>query len=165
VRYRIDTNASKVVVKARSSIHDTKAKYDKLSGTIDADRANLNGATASIKLDMTSFDAGDFLKNRKLRKDLDVKKHPEAAFELTGLENVEDKDGSVAATAMGILYWRGHEAEVRATGTASITDSSITADATFELNVRDLGVTPPKILMIKVEDIVTVDVSLVARAG
>lgn len=162
-RYRIDAARSRVIVTARSNVHDTEAKWDKMSGHIEVDPAAVaDGATAAIDVDMTSFDAGDWLKNRKLKKDLDVAKHPTASFELTELSDLKEQDDRTIAQASGVIRWRGREATIAATGHATVGDREISARASFDLNVRDLGVTPPKILMLKVEEIVSITVELTA---
>ena len=92
--YRVDSQRSGIVVRARSSIHDTNTTWDTLSGRVEADPATLDsaGATASLVVDMTSYDAGDWLKNRKLKKDLDLARHPIATFDVTALRDVRQKD-------------------------------------------------------------------------
>ncbi len=162
-RYQIDGKRSRVVVTARSSVHDTECVWDRVSGHLEVDPdAVADGATATIEVDMTSFDAGDWLKNRKLKKDLDAKNHPKATFELSELTDIAEQDERTTAQARGVLRWRGRDATIAATGWAKIGTSEISAEAKFDLNVRDVGVTPPKILMIKVEDIVSVSVELFA---
>ena len=161
--YAIDPARSNVVVCARSSIHDTNTTWSRVTGTIDADPAALEGAAASIAVDMRAFDAGDFLRNRKLKKDLDVDRYPEAAFTLTGLRDVVDKGGNVfAATAEGTLRWREREVTVRAAGEGRVDAERVEATARFELDVRDLGIKPPKFLMLKVEEVVAVEVTITA---
>ena len=160
--YELDSG-SRITVCAKSSIHDTTCVWDKLTGSVDADAATLIdvGAKARLTADMTSYDAGDFLKNRKLRKDLDVKRHPEATFELRALDDVRALgDGKFEAIAVGALRWHGREVTVRAVGSGAILVDRIDVKASFELNVRDLGIEPPKFLMFKVEEIVEVAVTL-----
>jgi polyisoprenoid-binding protein YceI len=151
-----------VVVKARSSIHDTTCVWSELSGTIDFDPAKPEAAAAEITVDMRVFDAGDRLKNWKLKGDL----QPKAVFRLSRLDGVTSATGSEAlsATAVGAIDWRGKTAEIRASGSATVTGTKIDAKCTFELNVRHLGVEPPKILMFKVDEIVAVSVELSANA-
>jgi hypothetical protein len=64
MKYRVE--AGKLTVKARSKIHDTTTVWSKITGNVDADADTLatKGATAVFSVDMTSFDAGDWLKNR-----------------------------------------------------------------------------------------------------
>ena len=163
----IDGGASQVVVSARSSIHDTRTRWDRLSGAVEADAGDLaGGATAEVAVDMTRYDAGDFLKNRKIKKDLEVERYPEARFVLRRLSDVaEVAAGRFTARAEGVIAWRGREVAVVAEGDASFEGDALRAVGRFELDVRDLGVAPPRFLMFKVEDVVAVEVTLVARAG
>ena len=73
MKYRVSTG--KLVVQARSRVHDTTTTWDKVTGDVDADANAIEGARATFTVDMTSFDAGDWLKNRKLRKDFDMEAH------------------------------------------------------------------------------------------
>ncbi len=162
--YQLDSG-SKISICAKSSIHDTTCVWDKLTGSVEANADTLveAGATASFTADMTSYDAGDFLKNRKLRKDLDLKRHPEARFELKGLSDVKQLGGGkFEAVAVGVLRWHGHDVTVRASGSGMLLDDRIDVTASFELNIRDLGIEPPKFLMFKIEEIV--DVTVTVRA-
>ena len=164
--YDIDGAGSRVVVSARSSIHDTRTVWDSVSGTVTADPADLAAdADADLTVDMTRYDAGDFLKNRKVKKDLEVEQHPIARFRLEALREVaEQGPGRFTARAEGAIDWRGHSVPVAATGEGTLADGELVATARFELDVRAFGVEPPRFLMFKVEEVVAVEVTLVARA-
>jgi polyisoprenoid-binding protein YceI len=168
-RYVIDSAASRVVVKARSSIHDSETRWTGVSGTIDADLTDLAGAVgAEVLVDMTRHDAGDFLRNRKLRKDLEVERFPQARFRLARLRDVAERagdGGGFGAGAEGTIAWHGREVTVSAAGEGTITGDELRASARFDLDVRAFGVQAPRFLMFKVEDVVSVEVSLVARRG
>lgn len=162
--YRVDSTNSRIVVKARSSIHDTSTTWKHIEGVVEADPAALEDASATFSVDMSAFDAGDWLKNRKLKKDLDVAGHPTATFELTGLRDLSrNQDGSFQATADGILRWRGRQVSLSVSGRGKIDASAIDATGAFDLDIRQLGVEPPRFLMFKVENEVTVEVTLRAR--
>lgn len=163
-RYVIDAAASRVLVRARSSIHDTDTCWTGVTGTIEADIADLTTATAEVLVDMTRHDAGDFLRNRKLRKDLAVDRYPEARYRLSGLRDIASRPPvSFTASADGSISWHGRDVTVTAVGEASFVERQLRATARFELDVRAFGVEPPRFLMFKVEDIVAVEVTLVAR--
>jgi polyisoprenoid-binding protein YceI len=163
-RYAIDSRASRVVVRATSAVHDTTCTWSRVSGAIEADPANLAAATAAVHVDMAAFDAGDFLKNRKLKTDMDVAANPTASFTLGRLRDLAERAGGrFSALAEGTLCWRGREVALTATGEGTI-DGGIRATARFQLDVRDVGMTPPRFLMLKVEEIVAVEVTIVARA-
>ena len=160
MHYRI--TAGKLSVKARSRVHDTTTVWDKVTGEVDADAETLPtaGAIATITVDMTTFDAGDWLKNRKLRKDFDIDAHPNATFELRTLRDVVRDGPTFKATAEGVLRWRGKEVMVVLAGQGKLDGMGVEASATFELDITRLGLTPPRFLMIKMEDEVAIDVSV-----
>ncbi len=152
----------KLEVSAHSKIHDTKTVWDKVAGTVDADPDTLAtaGAKAVFSVDMTSFDAGDFLKNRKLRKDFEMDSHPKAEFELTAVKDVVRDGASFTATAEGTLRWRGKSVPLVLAGRGKLDAMGLEASATFELDIRKLGLAAPRFLMFKMEDEVSVAVTI-----
>ena len=160
MKYRV--TAGKLTVKARSKIHDTTTVWDKITGSVDADANTLAtaGATATFDVDMTQFDAGDFLKNRKLRKDFDMDAHPKATFELRAVRDVVRDGPTFKATADGVLRWRGKEVLVTVQGSGKLDAMSVEASGTFELDIRKLGLSAPRFLMIKMDDEVSIDVTV-----
>jgi polyisoprenoid-binding protein YceI len=160
VRYRVA--AGTLTVKARSSLHDTTTVWSQISGEVTADPDTLAtaGAAAQIAVDMTAFDAGDFLKNRKLRKDFDLAAHPTARFTLRSLRDVVRDGAAFTATAEGVLGWRGKQVGLVLAGRGTLDAMTVSATATAELDIRTLGLSAPRFLMFKVEDEVTIAVTL-----
>lgn len=160
-RYTIGAG-SRVQVKARSKLHDTTTTWDTVAGTVEAspDTLATAGAKARFTVDMTKFDAGDFLKNRKLRSDFEMDAHPEAIYEVRAIKDVVRTGDTFTATADGVLRWRGREVPLTIRGEGTMTASSIDATGTFELDIRKLGLKAPRFLMFKMEDEVTVAVTL-----
>lgn len=158
MKYRVQTG--KLTVQARSRVHDTTTVWDKVTGDVDADAGAIEAARATFTVDMTSFDAGDWLKNRKLKKDFDLDAHPRATFELRAVRDVVRDGAGFTATAEGVLRWRGKEVVLTLAGRGTLDDMQVTASATFELDIKRLGLSAPRFLMIKMEDEVTVDVTI-----
>jgi polyisoprenoid-binding protein YceI len=158
VKYRV--TSGKLTVQARSKIHDTTTVWDKVTGDVDADASNIEAARATFAVDMTSFDAGDWLKNRKLKSDFEMDKHPKAIFELRGVKDVVRDGAKFTATAEGVLRWRGKEVVLTLAGRGTLDDVKVEASATFELDIKTLGMSAPRFLMIKMSDEVTVDVTV-----
>jgi polyisoprenoid-binding protein YceI len=154
--------SSKITVRARSRIHDTNTVWDKVSGDVDAapDTLATDGAVARFTVDMTRFDAGDWLKNRKLKSDFELDKHPQASFELTRVRDVVRDGNRFTAVADGTLRWRGRDVALTIRGSGSLDDRAIRASGSFDLDIRALGLQAPRFLMFKVEDEVTVEVAL-----
>ncbi len=160
MRYRV--TAGTLIVQARSRVHDTTTVWNKITGEIIADPDTLAtaGATARFEVDMTAFDAGDFLKNRKLRKDFDLAGHPTASFTLERLVGVVRDGANFTASAEGVLAWRGRKVGLVLAGHGKLSDMGVSASATFELDIRTLGLSAPRFLMFKVEDEVTVQATI-----
>lgn len=150
----------KLVVKARSSVHNTTTVWDRISGDIEADPDAIDAATATFSVDMTKYDAGDFLKNRKLRKDFALDEHPTATFRLDKVSDVVRDGASFQATAEGSLQWRGKTVPLKLSGKGSFDAQRLSATASFDLDIKLLGLAAPKFFMFKVEDVVTVTVTL-----
>jgi polyisoprenoid-binding protein YceI len=158
VKYRVDTG--KLTVKARSTVHDTTTVWDKVTGDVEADANAIESARATFAVDMTSFDAGDWLKNRKLKKDFDMDAHPNATFELRSVKDVVRDGAKFTATAEGVLRWRGKEVVLTLAGRGTVDDARVEATASFELDIKTLGLSAPRFLMIKMEDEVSIEVSV-----
>jgi polyisoprenoid-binding protein YceI len=163
MRYRV--TAGTLTVQARSRVHDTTTVWNKITGEIVADPDTLatagpTAATARFEVDMTACDAGDFLRNRKLRKDFDLAGHPVASFSLDRLTGVVASGADFTATAEGVLTWRGRKVGLVLAGRGKLDRMGVSASATFELDIRTLGLSAPRFLMFKVEDEVTVAVTI-----
>ena len=160
-RYAVGGGSS-LMVRARSTLHDTKTVWSAVTGDVTADPATLgqSGAVATFHVDMTVFDAGDFLRNRKLRKDFEMDAHPKATFTLTGLRDVVGEGGRFRAKADGVLKWRGREVPLVVDGEGTLDGARLAATGKFELDIRKLGMSAPRFLMFKMEDEVTVEVKL-----
>jgi polyisoprenoid-binding protein YceI len=152
--------AGKLTVKARSSVHDTTTVWDKVTGDVDASADAIEAAKATFTVDMTKFDAGDFLKNRKLRKDFAMDDHPSATFTLQRVSDVLRDGAKFTAKAEGTLRWRGKDVALVLTGQGSLDDKQVEARATFELDIKKLGMSAPRFFVFKMEDEVTVEVSV-----
>jgi polyisoprenoid-binding protein YceI len=147
-------------VKARSSVHDTTTVWDKVTGDVEADPDAIEAAKATFRVDMTKFDAGDFLKNRKLRKDFAMDAHPTATFTLQRVSDVVRDGTKFTAKAEGVLAWRGKEVVLVLSGQGTLDPQRLAATATFELDIKQLGLAAPRFFVFKMEDQVTVDVSV-----
>lgn len=153
------------MVRARSSVHDTTTTFDRVTGDVDASAAALERATATFAVDMTSFDAGDWLRNRKLRKDFGMDDHPRATFTLDKVSDVVRDGDGFTARAGGVLRWRGKDVPLVLTGRGTLDDTAVAATATFELDIRTLGLAAPSFLMIKMSDEVAVEVTIRGAAA
>jgi polyisoprenoid-binding protein YceI len=147
-------------VKARSSVHDTTTVWDTITGDVDADPDEIEAAKATFAVDMTRFDAGDFIKNRKLRKDFALDAHPTATFTLDRVSEVVRDGSRFTAKAEGTLRWRGKQLVLVLAGQGTLDPQRVDAKASFELDIRKLGLNAPRFFVFKMEDEVTIEVSV-----
>ena len=157
---KYSVSAGKLTVKARSSVHDTTTVWSTITGDVEADPDAIEAARATFRVDMTQFDAGDWLKNRKLRKDFDLEQHPSATFELRRVSEVVRDGAKFTAKAEGVLRWRGKELVLELAGSGTLDAQRVAASAKFDLDIRKLGLQAPKFFVFKMEDVVTVDVEV-----
>ena len=120
---------------------------------------------ASPELAKVARAATSFAGYLPIKSEIDPKKYPTATFELSGLDEVVKRDdGAFNVKARGLLRYRGREVELEIAGTGTMDEAGIDAKGEFDLDLRDLGMKPPRFLMFKMEPELTVEVFLRARA-
>jgi hypothetical protein len=71
------------------------------------------------------------------------------------------RDGSsFTATATGTLAWRGKEVVLVLKGRGTLDPTTVSASATFTLDIKQLGLSAPKFFVFKMEDEVAIDVTI-----
>ena len=163
MKYQV--RSGKLTVKARSSVHDTTTVWSQVGGDVEADPDAIEAAKATFRVDMTAFDAGDWLKNRKLRKDFELDAHPTATFELQRVSDVVRDGAKFTAKAGGLLRWRGKDVPLELAGSGTLDRERLAATARFELDIRKLGLQAPRFFVFKMEDEVTVEVEVQGGAA
>lgn len=142
--YSVNTNDSGVVWKASKVTGQHNGRVDLASGEIEFEDGRLTGGEAVI--DMTSIaveDIKDPGNNLKLTNHLksadffDVKNHPEARMEVTGVEPAGDGTYTVTAdfTIRGITHPVTFSSQAKETEVGAAAEAEITIDRTL-YNVR-----------------------------
>lgn len=155
---------SQLTVQARSRIHDTTARWREVTGHLHVVPSDPTACDLLVSVNMDAVDAGDWLRTKKLRSDYDLARFRSATFTLRRLADAEADGAALRGIAHGTLRWRDRDVELAVQGSLRVTDKTVVAEATFELDVRKFGITAPRLLMLKVDDIVRVDVALHGRA-
>jgi polyisoprenoid-binding protein YceI len=165
-RYRIDPGRSRVWIDARSNVHAIHSSTDGLEGYLeiatDGDGAlNLDEPPAGkLSLPVTRLTSGNRLEDREMHKRIDARRFPTIDGVMTSMEAV-DADGRYLVT--GDLTFRGVTRRCQDEMTVKVVDDrSILLAGSSTFDVRDFGMEPPRILMLRVEPDVTVRVEIVA---
>jgi polyisoprenoid-binding protein YceI len=166
-RYRIDPDRSQLWTFARSTLHPIDATVRGLEGHLEvalhADgRIDLDAPQSGhVELSVARLRSGNPLEDRELQRRIDARRYPTITGELTAMT-----DGAEAGAyrVRGDLTFRGVTLSYEDSMTVAALDADtlqLEGESTFD--VRDHGMDPPRILMIKVEPDVRVRVSIVAQ--
>lgn len=165
-RYLISPERSRVSIDAKSNVHPIHAGTTGLTGRIDLE-IGPNGqvdtaspASGQFSLPVSLLSSGNRMEDRELTKRLDARRYPS----IDGvLENLEPDAASGSYRARFGLTCRGvsrqHDGVVNVT---RIDDHTIELTGTARFDVREFGIEPPRVLMLKVEPEIDVRVDILA---
>lgn len=166
-RYRIDPGRSRVVIDVASSLHPIHSETDGLEGWFEADvqgggRVNPKvAAGAHLELPVEQLRSGKPMEDRELKRRIDARRFPTISGELRSMEATAT-DGQYLVrgdvTFKGVT--RPSEGEVTVTLDGG---EAIRLQGSSIFDIRDFGMEPPRILMLKVAPEVTVTVDIVAE--
>lgn len=166
-RYRIVPELSRVWIDARSSLHPIHSTTDGLEGFIDLEadgggKVDLTKpAAGKLSLPVERLSSGNRLEDRELHKRVDAKRYPTIDGVLTKMERVEN-DGRYRVS--GDLAFRGVLRECQDEMRVELVDDrTVRLEGQSTFDVRDFGMEPPRILMLRVEPDVVVRVEIVAH--
>jgi len=159
--YTIDPASSTVEVAAKSTLHGITGRADGVTGTIEiGDDGTLRDAHVEVEAERLRW--GNPLLDRETRRRIDVRSHPMIVGDV---QTVESTAGA-AMRLRGSIAFLGVEREV--TGDISVTTASPTrvlVDGEQTFDVRDWGLEPPNLLLIRVEPEIRVRIHVEAAAA
>ncbi len=174
--YRIDPARSRATVDATSSVHPIHSETDGLTGWLelqvnDAGRPNLRSRKgAEISLEVERLRSGNPLEDRELRRRSDAERHPTITGVMRSMRSAGAHAEAVGSAAGGSTFLV--EGEVTFRGVTRAYEGLVAIDVGpgGEINVRgaavfdvrDFGMEPPRILMLRVHPEVTVSIDVVA---
>ena len=166
-RYRIVADASEVVIDARSNVHPIHQRARGVDGFVDlvmdgdgaVDLAH--GVTAEISLATDRLVGSNPLETRELRRRIDAQHHPTITGRLDALRPTGEPGAYVAS---GTITFRGEsrpaEDELRITRDDA---GALHVEGTHEFDIREFGMQPPRVLVMRVEPIVRIRIDVVAE--
>lgn len=145
-------------------MHPIHGEAEGLEGSIEADmaegRLNVTGEPRiQIELPVEKLRSGKKLEDVEMMRRIDARRYPR----ITG-ETTELKENNGRYHIRGDLTFHGVTRQVEGEVTISTPDErSLVIEGEQIFDIRDFGVEPPKILMLKVHPDVRVRVKVVAR--
>jgi polyisoprenoid-binding protein YceI len=164
-RYLIAPERSHVWIDARSNVHPIHSSTDGLEGFVDLELAPDGTvdlgvpATAELSLAVDRLSSGNRMEDRELYRRIDARRFP----------SIKGVLGKLAAsvnggyTVSGDITFRGvsrpHEDAMEITG---VDDDTIQLGGQSRFDIREFGMEPPRMLMLRVEPEVDIRVEIFA---
>jgi len=165
-RYRIVPERSRVWIDARSNVHPIHSATDGLEGHLDLELGPDGTVDLStppsgrLSLPVRRLSSGNRMEDRELQKRIDARRYPTIEGVL-GEMAPNGGDGSYRVT--GDVTFRGtsrpHEDQMTV---RPVDDRTIQLDGVSRFDIRQFGMEPPRVLLLKVEPEVDVRVEVVA---
>ncbi len=164
--YSIVPERSRVWIDARSSLHPIRTSTTGLSGWVDVTLVDgvvdLSApARGHLELRVDLLRSGNPLEDRELRRRINARRFPTIEGDMRSMGNGL---GAGRYLVDGDLTFLGATRRYQEEMTLAVADErTITLAGAATFDVRDFGMEPPRILMLKVEPEVVVRVELVAE--
>jgi polyisoprenoid-binding protein YceI len=160
-RYRIDPGRSRVWIDARSNVHPIHSSTDGLEGHVELgpDRDRSAGAAGRLSLPVTRLSSGNRLEDRELYRRVEARRFPTIDGVLVAMR----PSGGDRFRVSGDVTFRGvtrrYEDEMTV---RRLDERTVALEGASSFDIRDFGMQPPRILLLRVEPEVTVRVEIVA---
>jgi len=165
-RYQIVPEKSQVWIDARSSLHPIHSSTDGLEGYVDLELATDGSIDLSDKpvgklsLAVSRLSSGNRMEDREMNKRIDARRFPSIEGVLDEMER-DGNDGTYRVS--GEITFRGVARTYRDQMTIqAVDDRTIKLEGKSRFDIREFGMEPPRMLMLKVEPEVDVRVDIVA---
>lgn len=165
-RYSIAPDRSKVWVDASSNVHPIHSETSGLEGFVELEFGAAGGVDLAdapagrLSLEVGRLTLGNRLEDRELQKRIDAKRHPR----IEGVLGAMAEDGKAGRYRVGgDVVFRGvtrHHEDLMEIEV--VDDSTIRLTGSSRFDLREFGMEPPKVLVLKVEPEVDVRVEIVA---
>ena len=165
-RYRILPERSRVWIDTRSNLHPIHSSTDGLEGFVEIEFDRTGGVdleftpTGKLSLPVSRLSSGNRMEDREMRSRIDARRFPTIDGVLVRIE----RDGEDATYRVsGNITFRGVERPHQGDMTIrAIDDETIELEGNSRFDVREFGMEPPRVLMLKVLPEVDVRVEVVA---
>ncbi len=166
-RYHVVPAESPVTITAHSTGHDSHATATGLTGTLevqldDADKPVLSAPySAHLTLPVESIRSHSHIQDREMKRRLDTHRHPNIQVDVSEATEL-DATGRYHATAQVTVH--GQTKPISGDVTLTVAGSRLVLEGKQVIDMRDFGIEPPRLIILKVQPQVTVQVRITAEA-
>jgi polyisoprenoid-binding protein YceI len=164
--FSIIPDQSRLTATAQSSVHPIHAEATRLTGSIDITLADgaldlSNPPEAMIELRLADLHADNQLYNTELKRRIDARRYPTITGSVTDVQTAPGGGYAVG----GDLSLHGVTAHVNGSADLRMEGQELFVNGQLDLDIRNFGLNPPRILMLKVQPAVRVTIDIVAKPG
>jgi polyisoprenoid-binding protein YceI len=155
-----------VWIEARSNVHPIHTEAQGLEGWLDLDvsdgKVNVDQALSGhLEFPVENLKSGNAFEDRELRRRIDARRYPNIAGDLKTMKQADEPTRYVVN---GDLTFRGVARTYEDAMTIDVVDDrTVTLAGQSVFDIRDFGMEPPRILMLKVQPEVSVRVEIIAE--
>jgi len=160
----IDPEHSQVRISGSSSVHPIHAAATGLEGWLEvAEAPTATGGSSplagEVRIEVERLRSGNSLVDRETRRRIDASRFPE----IVGTVESARQTGSDRFAVVGTVAFRGETHQVDGELTVSTRGDAIVIEGSQTFDVRDWGLEPPRLALLKVHPEVDVVIRLEAR--
>jgi polyisoprenoid-binding protein YceI len=165
-QFLVNTSQSSVKVGLRINLHPSHIDASALSGVIECEvddhgRPRLDRPySAELELPVEAIKSGNGIQDREMRRRFDAGRYPTITARVTQGEALEG-EGRYRAVAQ--LTMHGQTREISGEIRLRVDGTTMTIDGQQVINVKDFGIDPPRLIILKVEPEVDLRVHIVAK--
>jgi polyisoprenoid-binding protein YceI len=165
-QFRVNTSKSSVKVGLRINLHPSHIDANALTGVIECEiddqgRPRLDQPySAELSLPVDAIKSGNSIQDREMRRRFDAGRYPTITARVTDGEALEG-EGRYRAVAQ--LTMHGQSREISGEIQLRVDGTTMTIDGQQVINVKDFGIDPPRLIILKVEPEVDLRVHIVAE--
>ena len=165
-RYTIVPDRSTVWIEARSNVHPIQSTTSGLEGFVELALEPTGGVNLAdtpvgrLSLNVERLKSGNRLEDREMQKRVDARRHPRIEGVLGSVVG-NGKEGRYRVA--GDVTFRGvsrHHEDLMEI--SKVDEHTVRLAGSSRFDIRDFGMEPPKVLMLKVEPVVDVRVEIFA---
>ncbi len=168
VRYSVSPAESQLTVEAQSTLHPVHAGTSDLDGFLEVSW-NGDGTLGMdpqpkmhVEFPIDRLRSGNALQDREMQKFIDAARFPKASADLREVQALPEPGRYKARGDITLAgRYRTYEGEFALTRNGD----SVALDGELSLDIRDFGLRPPSLLMLKIDPVVKVQLQLVARSA
>ncbi|MEP7201827.1 MAG: YceI family protein [Ilumatobacteraceae bacterium] len=165
-RFRILPTRSRVWIEARSNVHPIHTEATGLEGWLDLeiDDGQINvdqTLLGHLEFPVTNLKSGNGFEDKEMQRRIEARRHPTIHGDLKVMKETNEPLTYVVGgdlTFRGVTRSYEDEMIVQLAG-----DNTLNLSGLAVFDIRDFGMEPPRILMLKVQPEVTVRVEIIAE--